>query len=174
MKRRDAIRLLALTMLAATTALVAQGCGKTKGRDGIQDSVTDVEQEDQSLDTAPEIEDGVDIPRDTSPADTQPDPADDGDEDASLDATDATDATEDPGEPDGAGDAPSDGPEDSLDAAVDIESEDVSSDEAADGPTAAPDFGLEDLSPDSPTHGIERRVSDEIGKVLLLYFVSYT
>lgn len=42
------------------------------------------------------------------------------------------------------------------------------------GPTPAPDFALTDLNPGSPTYGEERRVADETGKVLIVYFANYT
>mgnify|MGYP006306286285 CR=1 FL=1 len=42
------------------------------------------------------------------------------------------------------------------------------------GPTYAPDFALTDLNPGSPTYGEERRLADETGKVLIIYFASYT
>jgi hypothetical protein len=42
------------------------------------------------------------------------------------------------------------------------------------GPVPAADFALTDLNPNSPTCGEERRVSEERGKVLVVYFANYT
>jgi hypothetical protein len=37
----------------------------------------------------------------------------------------------------------------------------------------APDFTLTDLNPLSPTYGEDRSVSDQVGKVLLIYFANF-
>lgn len=39
--------------------------------------------------------------------------------------------------------------------------------------TLAPDFELEDLNPNSPTYGSMRRLSDQIGKVIVFYIGNY-
>jgi hypothetical protein len=39
--------------------------------------------------------------------------------------------------------------------------------------TLAPDFELEDLNPNSPTHGSMRRLSDQRGKVIVFYIGNF-
>ena len=38
----------------------------------------------------------------------------------------------------------------------------------------APDFTLEDLNPNSPSYQQNRTLSDNLGKVMVIYFASYT
>ena len=52
-----------------------------------------------------------------------------------------------------------------LDAVADVPAEST--------PDPAPDFTLTDLNPLSPTYGEDRSVSDQVGKVLLIYFANY-
>jgi hypothetical protein len=77
-------------------------------------------------------------------------------------------------------DPPEDPVPEALDA-VDVAPGDAAGEEGDELPdlgelpvTYAPDFALEDLNPDSPTYGSVRRVSDERGKVLVIYFGSFS
>ena len=43
-----------------------------------------------------------------------------------------------------------------------------------DEPYAAPDFSRPDINPYSPTQGVTRTLSEQSGKVILLYFALFT
>lgn len=97
--------------------------------------------------------------------------------DASEDtAADLAETAPDPGE-----DPPGDPGEDVEDVAAEIIADATGEDPEWDLPdlgeipvTFAPDFSLEDLNPDSPTYGWMRSVSGTRGKVIVIYFGSFS